>query len=309
MHDRKQIRRLIKRDAKMLLLRRPGQFFFVTVIVLLGEFFNLSTITSNKAGYFGGHLLLMLLSFAIIAPLRMGFATWLLQTIRHRYPDVSVLFSWFNKRRFLCALMTVGFFYLALFLVILFTAVMACFILGAGILLGFFKWWEWIRFLETFDFSNIFNFSMGWIPHMMAVRLGFLISVISICAVLVLCIYFIYMIKYKAIYNIIIDKPDLRISDALGDSVDVMENRTWDMVVFYLSFIPWFLIVVLTFGLALLFVFPYVTASRILYMEYFRDMYHKAHDYETPSLNVNYLKDGDRDEGSDGSDDFKQTQE
>jgi uncharacterized membrane protein len=58
-----------------------------------------------------------------------------------------------------------------------------------------------------------------------------------------------------------IDRPGLGAFAAVSESIQLMRGLKWRLFLFHLSFIGWFLLVVLTFGLAAFWVFPYVQIS------------------------------------------------
>ena len=53
----------------------------------------------------------------------------------------------------------------------------------------------------------------------------------------------------------------LSFSVLIKASMDLIEGRFWDVVIFSLSFIPWFLLGVVTFGIGLIWIFPYFGIS------------------------------------------------
>lgn len=71
--------------------------------------------------------------------------------------------------------------------------------------------------------------------------------------------------RYAMSYYIILERPDLGVNDALKESSRMMEGHKWNFFVLQLSFILWSLLVVVTFGLALLWVLPYQTLTFIAF--------------------------------------------
>ena len=62
---------------------------------------------------------------------------------------------------------------------------------------------------------------------------------------------------YSQSFRIMLENPDLSPSECLKASKEMMVGRKLDLFVLHLSFIPWFLLVMITFGLASLYVVPY----------------------------------------------------
>lgn len=67
---------------------------------------------------------------------------------------------------------------------------------------------------------------------------------------------------YSMAYYIKIDHPEYSPKQALDESVRLMRGHKWQLFVLDLSFIGWHLLSLVTFGLASLWVAPYVAASR-----------------------------------------------
>ena len=66
---------------------------------------------------------------------------------------------------------------------------------------------------------------------------------------------------YLSFSVLIILDTDVPILNAIKSSMDLIEGRFWYVVIFSLSFIPWFLLGVVTFGIGLVWIFPYFGIS------------------------------------------------
>ena len=64
-------------------------------------------------------------------------------------------------------------------------------------------------------------------------------------------------LSYSASTWILANNPELTASEALSKSKKVMEGHKWDLFILQLSFIPWYILVALTFGIASIYVNPY----------------------------------------------------
>ena len=63
-------------------------------------------------------------------------------------------------------------------------------------------------------------------------------------------------------YYILQDNPDMKGIDAITASRQMMNGHKWDLFVLHLSFIGWFLLSSLTFGiLQICYVAPYLSAT------------------------------------------------
>ncbi len=71
-------------------------------------------------------------------------------------------------------------------------------------------------------------------------------------------------------YEIMCDNPNLKPSEVLKLSKKIIKGNRTELFVLDLSFILWYLLVGVTFGIASVYVLPYVNTTRALYYENFR---------------------------------------
>ena len=62
----------------------------------------------------------------------------------------------------------------------------------------------------------------------------------------------------------------------LADSKMLMQGYKWDYFCFMLSFFGWILVGILTFGIAIIWVYPYVCVSQVLYYDALKEK--KSHE-------------------------------
>ena len=67
--------------------------------------------------------------------------------------------------------------------------------------------------------------------------------------------------SYSQAFFILAENPNMRAIDALRESKKIMHGKKWDLFVLELSFIWWILLGVVTFGLAYIWVGPYMYAT------------------------------------------------
>lgn len=67
--------------------------------------------------------------------------------------------------------------------------------------------------------------------------------------------------SYALAYYILADNPEMTASEALNKSKEMMNGHKMDLFVLHLSFIGWGLLVGITFGLAGIYVIPYMNAT------------------------------------------------
>lgn len=84
---------------------------------------------------------------------------------------------------------------------------------------------------------------------------------LGVLAGFLLAIFIAVLEVYLSFSVLIILDTDVPILNAIKASMDLIEGRFWDVVVFTLSFIPWFLLGVVTFGIGLIWIFPYFGIS------------------------------------------------
>lgn len=68
-------------------------------------------------------------------------------------------------------------------------------------------------------------------------------------------------ISYSMSYYIAIDKPNLSAMETLRESERIMDGHKLDYFVLTLSFILWLSLVTITFGIAAIYVFPYIEVT------------------------------------------------
>ena len=62
-------------------------------------------------------------------------------------------------------------------------------------------------------------------------------------------------------FYILADNPELTAREALSKSKEMMNGHKWDLFVLQLSFFWWYLLVGITFGIAAIYVTPYISAT------------------------------------------------
>jgi len=73
---------------------------------------------------------------------------------------------------------------------------------------------------------------------------------------------------YYPAYFLIAQNTQMSVAEALRDSVKMMKGHAWEFLNYKLSFIPWYIIAAVTFGLGLVYVVPYRGTSDALFMRY-----------------------------------------
>ena len=122
--------------------------------------------------------------------------------------------------------------------------------------------WE-VKFTDMFKGFN--NFGTNCIA-------GILVSIFTILWSLLFVIPgIIKAYSYAMTFYILADHPEMSAKDAIKTSQVMMDGHKMDLFVLELSFIGWYLLCIITFGIAALYVGPYVTASYAAFYEAIKD--------------------------------------
>ena len=68
-------------------------------------------------------------------------------------------------------------------------------------------------------------------------------------------------ISYSQMFYLMAENPKMTAGEAQAKSMKIMEGHKWDYFVLQLSFIPWRLLSIVTFGIAEIYVTPYVSTT------------------------------------------------
>lgn len=82
-------------------------------------------------------------------------------------------------------------------------------------------------------------------------------------------------IEYSQTCYVLKDNPGLAYNAAIERSMAMMRGHRMELFILYLTFIGWWLLVIFTFGIAALWVQPYVSASLAHFYEYVKEDYEK----------------------------------
>lgn len=99
---------------------------------------------------------------------------------------------------------------------------------------------------------------------------AFMISLIISIATILGTILFIVpgvvvALMYSQAIYVMIDNPDMSVTECLQTSRAIMKGYKWDYFVFELSFIGWYLLIIVTLGLAYFYAVPYFTTASVNY--------------------------------------------
>ena len=80
----------------------------------------------------------------------------------------------------------------------------------------------------------------------------------------------VFSYKWRFTHFIMMENPEISFSDAMRTSDKITKGHKWELFVLDLSFLGWFLLVAVTFGIAGIYVGPYYNTTIALYYENFR---------------------------------------
>lgn len=126
----------------------------------------------------------------------------------------------------------------------------------------------YLRFIREKEAANFQTFLDGFNLFWKATLTFLLLTIRLIGWTLLLIIPgIIKAFAYSQVHFIIADYPDIKITDAFRLSNLMTRGYKLDIFVFYLSFLGWILLTLITFGIANIFVSPYMdTAATKLYL-------------------------------------------
>ena len=74
-------------------------------------------------------------------------------------------------------------------------------------------------------------------------------------------------LSYSMSYYILIDNPAISANDARKQSMELMYGNKWRLFCLYCSYIGWILLSLLTFGILLFWVMPYIEVAKVEFYE------------------------------------------
>lgn len=112
---------------------------------------------------------------------------------------------------------------------------------------------------EEITVGNVFS---GFSATGKALWLNILISIFTFLWTCLLIIPgIIKKYAYSMAFYILADNPELTAREALRKSKEIMNGHKWDLFVLQLSFFWWYLLSGITFGIAAIYVTPYISAT------------------------------------------------
>jgi uncharacterized membrane protein len=170
-----------------------------------------------------------LIQLIVAAPLVVGFHCYFLATVRRQPNPFELLFEGFNRfGTAWCA-------YMLVFLIIMAWTIPSA-ILIAGI--------------------------MPFIHPDPAVFPEYTVWALAAALMLILCAFLILLqMRYYLVLYAVADDPSIRAREAVRRSVELMRGNYWRLGLLWLRFVGWQILAVLTMGIGLIWLIPYVAAA------------------------------------------------
>lgn len=73
---------------------------------------------------------------------------------------------------------------------------------------------------------------------------------------------------YYPAYFLLAQSPNVLVRDALKDSTRMMKGHAWEYLFYKISFVPWYLFCIITFGLGVIYYVPYRGSCDALFIRY-----------------------------------------
>ncbi len=187
---------------------------------------------------------IQIVEYIVSGPLVVGMALFFLNLSRNAEPTVQDLLVGFRSGwRYFWK--TVGAY---LLLLLMSLGWMLLFMLPGGILL------IWAQHFHDLN------------DRMMRLSVVLLLTVGFFTALIV-------MLRYAMTFFIIADQPGIRVLEAIGKSTQMMHGKKWKYLCLMFRFLGWFLLTLLTCGIGLLWVLPYLITAQ---MHFYHDVKGRA---------------------------------
>lgn len=122
--------------------------------------------------------------------------------------------------------------------------------------------------------ENMFDGFKNYVPSLLAYLLTTIFTLLWTLLLIIPGI--IAALRYSLTYYILNDQPQMKVMDAIQLSSDMMQGYKGKLFLLLLSFIGWYVLAIITFGIGLLWVIPYVEATRAQFYENVKSNYNKA---------------------------------
>lgn len=117
--------------------------------------------------------------------------------------------------------------------------------------------------LEVISFKSLTAFTVYQTDMSPLISGVMLLIGVLLCAAIA-TFYIILMISFSQSYYILYENENMPVLDILNRSMDLMEIHKLDYIIYSLSFIGWIIVGIMTFGILLFWVVPYIMVSNVI---------------------------------------------
>ena len=118
---------------------------------------------------------------------------------------------------------------------------------------------------KEFEISNLFDGFKNFVPSLVLYLVNTIL--IALWSLLFIIPGIIKGYSYSMSFYILHDNPDMQADEARKKSIEMMNGHKWELFCLHFSFIGWFLLCGLTFGILSFWVLPYFRASEAEFYE------------------------------------------
>ena len=130
---------------------------------------------------------------------------------------------------------------------------------------------EYARTRENVKIEGIFY---GFKNYGRVLLTGLLVGIYTFLWLLLLIVPgIIKALSYSMSFYIIKDNPELSSEECIKRSMEMMDGHKWELFCLGLSFIGWILLGIITLGIGLIWIVPYMSTAYAHFYEYVKDEY------------------------------------
>ncbi|MFX3624442.1 MAG: DUF975 family protein [Ectobacillus sp.] len=148
------------------------------------------------------------------------------------------------------------------FFVSYFVYIVAALLLSGIMSFGILKVYLQLAKREDVGFGALFDYFRSWERIWTAFKVTFFIGLYTFLWSLLLVIPgIIKAFSYSMTYYILLENPQYTVHEAIAESRRIMDGRKMDLFLLFLSFIGWCILAAFTFGIAYLWLTPYINTA------------------------------------------------
>ncbi len=116
---------------------------------------------------------------------------------------------------------------------------------------------DWKRIMDIFDYNFLKVIGLAIVRDIIIVLWSFLLIIPGI----------IKAYSYAMALYVYRDNPNIGIMEALRKSERIMKGHRWKLFKLHISYWLWYILALFTFGIALIYIFPWINTAQVLFYE------------------------------------------